>query len=103
MKEDSAARLNFSDNRDEIDKWIDNLVTCNVYTEKFKADNVKNANTLFKEISINDHKIKCFWDRFTGITFVKMARQDPDPLATPDKYRKRLNRLIFQLAPHLEE
>lgn len=102
-KAGKAARLHFSGNPDEIDEWLDSLVACNVSKEKFQADDIKSATALFEKIGMNNKKIKCFWDRFAGITFVEMARQDPDPLATPDKYRKRLNRLIFQLAPHLEE
>lgn len=73
MKEDSAASLNFSDNPEKIGEWIDSLIACNVFKEKFQADDFKNANILFKKIGMNDKKIKCFWDRFAGITFVEMA------------------------------
>lgn len=98
-----AARLHFSGNPDKIDEWLYSLVACNVSKEKFQADDVKIANDMFKKIGMNDKKVKCFWDRFAGITFAEMARQDPDPSATPDKYRKRLNRLTLQLQSHSED
>jgi hypothetical protein len=85
-----AARLHFSGNPDKIDEWLDSLAACNFSTEKLQAEDIKNANILFKKIGMNDKKVKCFWDRFAGVTFAEMARQDPDPSATPDKYRKRL-------------
>lgn len=66
-----AARLHFSGDMNEINDWIDSLVACNISQERFQADDVKNANILFKKIGMNDKKIKCFWDRFVGITFVE--------------------------------
>lgn len=92
------ARLHFSGHPDDIDEWLDSLVVCSTSKENFQADDVKSATALFKKIGLNEKKIKCFWDRFAGIIFVKIARQDPS--ATPDKYRKCLNRLTLQLKPH---
>ena len=77
-----VARLHFSGNPDEIAEWLRSLVAHNISTEKFQTDGVNKC--LFKGIGMNDKKIKCFWNRFTGVTLVEMTRRnlDPSPLDT---------------------
>jgi len=95
-----AARVHFSGNMDEVDNWIENIASTELFSELLDPETIENLNLLFKEIGLNDKKTKCLWDRFNGLTFVEMAEKDPSESATPDKYRKRFKRVLVDLEPY---
>jgi hypothetical protein len=95
-----AARVHYSGDANQINSWIDSIVSSHLSTDMLQPETIENLNHFFKEIGMNDKKIKCLWDRFSGVTFVEMAQEDLAQSATPDKYRKRFKRILSQLEPY---
>jgi len=79
------------------------MVTSNLSSDSLQSETLEDLNELFANIGLNEKKIRCFWDRFDGMTFVEMAEADKNKTASPDQYRKRFKRLIAQLERHSEQ
>ena len=97
-----AARIHYSKGQDgnDIEQWMDNLIASDFTTNTLQTETIMNLNIFFERIGLDDKKIDCFWDRFSGLTFVEMAEQDPIQNVTADKYRKRFKRILLKLSSH---
>ncbi|GIC75627.1 hypothetical protein [Moritella sp. F3] len=98
-----AARVHGTGDSNEVDTWIASMVTSNLSSDSLQSETLEDLNELFTNIGLNEKKIRCFWDRFDGMTFVEMAAADTNKTASPDQYRKRFKRLIAQLERHSEQ
>ncbi len=95
-KAGKAARIHFSGDANQVDEWLSSIAASDLDMQSFHHDTVQKLDDFLKESGLNDKKIRCFWDKLEGMTFVEMAEQDSIS-ATPDKYRKRYKRLLTQL------
>ncbi|PHR52371.1 MAG: hypothetical protein COA47_17890 [Robiginitomaculum sp.] len=91
-----AARIHFSGDANQVDVWLSSIAASGLNMQSFHHDTIQDLDDFLKESGLNDKKIRCFWDKLEGMTFVEMAEQDSIS-ATPDKYRKRYKRLLTQL------
>ena len=98
-----AARVHWTGAPDEMDNWLNNIITSELTKDSLQIETIEHLNLLFEKIGFKEEKVACFWDRFDGMTFVEMANIDPSPSAKADKYRKRFNRVITQLNTHSDE
>jgi len=98
-----AARVHWAGDAKDINSWMDNLISSKLSTTMLRPEVIEALNSFLIKMGLNKTKIKCFWDRFDGMTFVEMARQDPVKSASADKYRKRFKRIIIQLDSHSSE
>lgn len=92
-----AARVHGTGDSNQVDNWITSIATSGLKMNSLQSETVEALNELFISIGLSEKKIRCFWYRFDGMTFVDMAKQHKDKAVTPDKYRKRFKRLITQL------
>ncbi|EGQ9519951.1 hypothetical protein F3W80_11820 [Vibrio parahaemolyticus] len=79
------------------------MTLSDITADSLHETTVERLNQFFFKIGLNSIKIKCFWDRFNGMTFVEMAEQDEDVKASPDKYRKRFKRISKQIRANSED
>lgn len=98
-----AARVHGTGDTNEVDLWITSIATSELNIDFIESDTIEKLNGFFQSIGLNNEKIRCFWDRVDGMTFVEMASEVKNPNASPDKYRKRYKRLMKNLEPHLKE
>ena len=91
-----AARTHFSGDENQVDEWLSSIAASDLNMQSFHHDTIQKLDDFLKGSGLNDKKIRCFWDRLEGMTFVEMAEQD-SALVTADKYRKRYKRLLTQL------
>ena len=97
IKAGRAAREHGQGDSNQVHKWISSLSTAGFGPSSMKPDTIEEIDIFLRNIGLNDNKIRCFWDRFEGFSFVEMAERDPNKNATPDKYRKRYGRLMKRL------
>jgi hypothetical protein len=96
-----AARTHFSGDENQVDDWLSSIAASDLDMQSFHHDTIQELDDFLKESGLNDKKIRCFWNRLEGMTFVEMAEQGATA-ASPDKYRKRYKRLLAQLESRSE-
>lgn len=95
-KAGKAARTHYSGDANQVDAWLSSIAASGLNMQSFHHDTIQELDYFLKESGLNDKKIRCFWDKLEGMTFVEMSEQD-SLSSSPDKYRKRYKRLITQL------
>ena len=103
IKAGRAAREHGKGDTNQVHKWIESLATAGFGASSMKPDTIEEIEVFLRKTGLNDNKIRVFWDRFEGLTFVEMAERDSNKNATPDKYRKRYRRLMERLESKYEK
>ena len=69
----SAARVHWNGSPEEIDNWLNSIVTSELTKDSLQIETIEHLDLLFEKIGFKEEKVACFWDRFDGMTFVEMA------------------------------
>lgn len=88
---------------ESLNTWLAQIASSNLRVTDLAEATINALHTLFRRKRFNDKKIRCFFDRLDGMSFVEMSENDPDINATPDKHRKRYKRMLMQLKRNEEE
>jgi hypothetical protein len=102
IKQGRAARDHGHGDTDQVDKWLSQLMSTGFSTSSMSPEAIEDVDSFLRDTGFNEIKIRCFWDRFEGYTFVEMAERSSDDKVTPDMFRKRYKRFMKALGPKLE-
>ena len=103
LKAGRAARVHWKDGEQDLNDWLSQISSSEISIADLSDSTNMALEDLLRRKRFKYEQIQCFFDRLDGRSFVEMAAKDADTNVTPDKYRKRFNRMVARLERNKEE